>query len=589
MNDTLPPQKPLGGGRQAAATNTPREGETREIRAETPAGAASGKLGPYEIEVKLGEGGMGKVYRCFDPTLKRRVAIKVLHEKFVEDARYKARFLREAQTVASLSHPAIAQVYGIDTSHGGLSIVMEHVDGESLEDRLLHGRPVPIGEAVALVRQAAEGLQTAFERGIIHRDIKPSNILVDRSGHVKLVDFGLAKDLGAEKAITDDGIVLGTPQYISPEQGRGHRVDQRSDIYSLGATFYHVVTGRMPFEQKSQIAVIVAHVQESPPAPHELRKELPDSVSRVIGAMMAARPEDRYRTYRELIEDLDSLAARRPAVHSRRAGGRFSTALAPRRKRGRRVALALALGALLVSGTLAVAVPLFSDADHTKALRTLGPWYASPRGGGDVLDLDFSRPPSGVEEMLDDVLIAPREARLPALSGDTLVWKDLTVPFACPYVFERLDEVTIHVHEQEGRFDLALALVHPTGSARRALIVPLRPAEEQPRPLVALRNGMEVTAEPEPPPLPRLEVPPYEVSLVFTPGEERTEIHLQITKPGRYRPLYDQRYRLPGRDWSSGAVVLKAASPRPFKVSLSKILFSGKLSGSMLTEVPWQS
>ncbi|MBN1443646.1 MAG: serine/threonine protein kinase, partial [Planctomycetes bacterium] len=269
MDETHPPQRLPSGPRAPVSSPPPSGGGSDAVTPPLPS------LGSHRIEVKLGQGGMGKVYRCRDELLHRSVAVKVLHEKYVEDPRYKARFLREARTVASLSHPAIAQVYSVETTtDGSLMIVMEYVEGRSLDDLLRSAGALRPLEAIRLVRQVADGLRAALRLGIIHRDIKPSNLLLHDDGRVKIVDFGLAKDLATDSSLTDDGIVLGTPQYISPEQGRGQPVDQRSDIYSLGTTFYHLITGRPPFEGKTQIAAIVAHVQEAPQAPHRLREKL---------------------------------------------------------------------------------------------------------------------------------------------------------------------------------------------------------------------------------------------------------------------------------------------------------------------------
>jgi len=587
MDDTLPPHKPVGGGEPQPRMPGSVDGETEELSVVRPRDGPSfsKRLGPYEVEAKLGEGGMGKVYRCFDPTLKRLVAVKVLHDKYVRDPRYKARFLREAQTVASLTHPSVAQVYSVDTSDGALSIVMELVEGSSLDTLLETNGAFPVEEALGLIRQAAEGLQAAFDRGIIHRDVKPSNLLLEERGHVKIVDFGLAKDLASKNSITDDGIVLGTPHYISPEQGRGLSVDQRSDIYSLGATFYHLVTGRTPFEKKSQIAVIVAHVQDKPPAPHEIRGDLPADISLVIGRMMAQDAPSRYQTYGELLEDLESLVNGERPGHAAGTPGRFgdlygATAPKSRLRIGLAVAAVLSIAALLL-------VYLAIAELEVQARPSLGNWYGRHEKL-DVLNFDFSSLPEGVK--LGAAFVIPESSNSgqesPALSNGTLNWTNYKDAFACPYIFNRVEEIAVYVESHAGRFDLGIQLVHPDGRARRALVLPLRPFEEQFTPLLARRNNNDVAlSNEELKPLPRL-VPPYAVYLAFKPIEDAVRLELRITKQQRSENLYNESYTLDGEGWNSGVVLLKSSSSRPFTISLAKVVISGVLNGDRLTEIP---
>ena len=594
MNETLPPQRPPQPP-DDPADRDPAAGENRELARGSACGAGD-RLGPYLIEAKIGEGGMGKVYRCLDPTLKRQVAVKVLHDKYVRDPRYKARFLREAQTVANVSHPGVAQVYSIDTTGGSLSIVMEYVDGYSLEERLERDETIAIEEAVGWVRQAAEGLQAALVQGIIHRDIKPSNLLVNGGGRVKVVDFGLAKDLAASTSLTDDGIVLGTPQYISPEQGRGKKVDQRSDIYSLGATFYHLITGRPPFTQESQIAVIVAHVQEKPPAPHELRGQLPDDVSRVIGRMMATAPEDRYPNYGELIEDLDCLQHNRRVLHASNGRGRFVDD-ARQSRRPSRLGIGLVLLMSLVLGAILVGLPDGrSDIVH-KLREQLDTWYVHRPDGGDVLKLDFSNPPTSSGDILHEVFVfsaaeKPHETA-PNISDGCLQWQNFSQPIACAYPFERVKDIQLYVKDHSSRFDLGIYLVHPDGNKQRSLGVPLRPADEQPRPIFALRSNNEVQlSSKEVEPLPRLR-PPYKITLELAEDGDSTRVTLRIDTIDRERKsrvtVYNRDYVLKGNNWKSGVLILKSASSRAFSISLEELVISGKVRGDRITEVPWQS
>ncbi|MCZ6795983.1 MAG: serine/threonine-protein kinase [Planctomycetota bacterium] len=611
MDETLPPQKPLrgqtqerqespaGGDFRTLGESRP-EDETRELEIGDAAAASPGveRLGRYAIEAKIGEGGMGKVYRCYDPTLKRRVAVKVLHDKFVRDERYKARFLREAQTVAGLSHPAVAQVYSIETAGGSLSIVMEYVPGKSLEELLEAQHQLSTGDAAEFIRQATDGLRAAHARGIIHRDIKPSNILVDEEGRVKLVDFGLAKELGTKSSLTDEGIVMGTPQYISPEQGRGAKVDQRSDIYSLGATFYHLITGRPPFENKSQIAMIVAHVQDTPPAPQAIRKDVPTDVSTVIGRMMATDPGDRYQDYDELADDIDVLLGRRRSLHSANSRGRFSREVS--RSWRRPILIAAALLPFLIGAVVLGIVPGIPGISGLVGRERidLKQWSIRTPDGGDVILLDFASPPPDAPELLEEVLSIPAPtsptASAPSIVDGALRWTDYSQPFACSFVFEEIKQISLYVKEHTGSFDFGVSIVHPDGVIRRSLSLLLRPGSKRAEPLGARRNGNEASFSPALRPLPRL-VPPYRVFLSFTRNGETTDVLLTVTRPmgERTETTYEETYTLDGNHWNSGVVVFKSSSSRHlppyYRIALDKVVLFGTLTGKRITRVPWQS
>ncbi|MGH9204114.1 MAG: serine/threonine-protein kinase, partial [Vicinamibacterales bacterium] len=205
------------------------------------------RLGPYEILSLLGAGGMGEVYRARDTRLGRDVAVKTLPEALAHDEQRMARFQREAQVLASLNHPNIATIHGLEESGTTHALVMELVNGPTLADRIAQG-PVPIDEALPIAKQIAEALEYAHERGVIHRDLKPSNVMFDAHGHAFLSDFGIAKMLEASVALTGSG-VIGTPAYMSPEQAVGERaIDRRSDTYSLGVILYEMLAGRHPYE-----------------------------------------------------------------------------------------------------------------------------------------------------------------------------------------------------------------------------------------------------------------------------------------------------------------------------------------------------
>ena len=228
------------------------------------------RIGVYEIQTLLGAGGMGEVYRARDTKLGREVAIKILPHVFTSSPERLARFEREARILASLNHPHVAAIYGVEEAEGLRAIVLELVEGETLADRLLGG-PVPVAEALAIARQIADALDAAHEKGIIHRDLKPANIKVTPDGVVKVLDFGLAKVIAGDGSTADltqsptvtaggtrEGAVLGTAAYMSPEQARGRAVDKRTDIWAFGCVVYELLTGRRPFARDTMSDTIAA-------------------------------------------------------------------------------------------------------------------------------------------------------------------------------------------------------------------------------------------------------------------------------------------------------------------------------------------
>jgi len=230
-------------------------------------------LGPYEILDAIGAGGMGEVYRATDARLGRDVALKVVPEAFARDAERMMRFEREAKVLASLNHPNIASIYGLEESNGVRALVMELVEGPTLADRIKQG-PIPLDEALPMAKQIAEALEYAHERGIIHRDLKPSNVKLTTDGQVKVLDFGLAKALEGETteeelqnsptlsaAATRVGELLGTAPYMSPEQARGKRVDRRSDIWAFGCVLYEMLTGRCAFTGETTSDTLAAVIR----------------------------------------------------------------------------------------------------------------------------------------------------------------------------------------------------------------------------------------------------------------------------------------------------------------------------------------
>ena len=300
--------------------------------------APTRQLGQYKLLRKLGQGGMGAVFLAEDSMLLRQVAVKVLPKKFAANQEFLARFKREAQAAGRLSHPNIVGAYAVGEEAGIPYYVMEYCAGESLEEVLKRTGRLPWQEAVALTKQIADGLGYAHTQGLLHRDIKPANILMTPEHQAKVLDLGLAKHLGEEGSTgfqTLSGTAVGTPHYIAPEQARGEKnLDGRADIYSLGATLYHLVTGSTPFKGATSPAIMAMHLTEEPPSPSALVPDLPDGLLQIIAKMMSKAPPDRYSNCGLLIEDLAAVLAGAAPPHASRvalrpaagrAGGRSST------------------------------------------------------------------------------------------------------------------------------------------------------------------------------------------------------------------------------------------------------------------------
>ncbi|MBV9002519.1 MAG: serine/threonine protein kinase [Solirubrobacterales bacterium] len=314
--------------------------------------------GRYRLEARIGAGGMSTVYRATDETLQRRVAIKLMHREIASDSDQLERFRREARAVAQLSHPHIVGVIDYGEDDGRPYIVFEYVEGETLKERIRRNGRLPITEAVAYAIEIARALGTAHARHIVHRDVKPQNVLIDEEGSAKVTDFGIARTLD-EEGLTADGRVLGTTDYVSPEQALGRPVTGQSDLYSLGIVLYEMLTGEVPFKGENQVAVAMKHVREQLPDVQYRRPEVSAALASVIDTATAKRVEDRYADDAELIADLEDVLA----IETARAGsatGEVTSVLRtlpsqtqrriPFRIRHRGRALALMLALLAIAG-----------------------------------------------------------------------------------------------------------------------------------------------------------------------------------------------------------------------------------------------
>jgi uncharacterized RDD family membrane protein YckC/predicted Ser/Thr protein kinase len=265
------------------------------------------RLRHFEVQKLLGRGGMGAVYLGWDTSLERPVALKVLDAEIGRDPELLARFTREARAQARLRHPNVTQIYFIGEDRGINFFAMEYVEGRPLDRALADGERVPWPDAVEYVIAAARGLRAAYQQGFIHRDVKPSNLLLDNDGQVKIADFGLAKSLKGDVELTREGVIVGSPLYMAPEQGRAESVDHRSDIYSLGCAFYHLLTGRPPFSAPTPVGVITRHVTDRPVPITKLATDVPERVERLVDRMMAKEPAGRPASYDELLAALDAV------------------------------------------------------------------------------------------------------------------------------------------------------------------------------------------------------------------------------------------------------------------------------------------
>eukprot|EP00913_Durusdinium_trenchii_P011134 g10456.t1 len=287
--------------------------EDRPEAADAPSTADRGTLGKYILQKPIGSGGMGTVYLAMDPELNRVVALKILPKEKAVNPGLVQRFRQEAQSAAQLKHDNIVSVYDAGKADGYLYIALEFVDGTDVAQLIKQRGPLPIRRSVEIVKQVAHALDHAFRRGIVHRDIKPSNMLIKRDGTVKLADMGLARsvDESLDSGVTRVGTTVGTVDYMAPEQARDSKsADIRSDIYSLGCAWYHMLTGKAPFPKGSITNKLYAHIAKPRPDPRKLNERIPESIAATVRRMMARSPKERYQTPAELLEQLERVSSR---------------------------------------------------------------------------------------------------------------------------------------------------------------------------------------------------------------------------------------------------------------------------------------
>jgi serine/threonine protein kinase len=268
-------------------------------------------LGKYRVLEQLGRGGMAQVYRAYHPQLDRYVAVKVLRSDLVEEEEFLARFRREARAVAGLRHPNIVNVFDFDVQNDQFFMVMELLEGDTLKVYLnsyrTRGQHIPLGDIVRILIDVLEGLGYAHKQGIVHRDIKPANILLTRRGQAVVTDFGIAQIVGGTQ-YTVSGALMGTLNYMAPEQGLEGRGDSRSDLYSLGIIFYEMLTGKTPFDADTPLAILLKHLNDPLPLPRKIEPSIPEPFERVVLKVLSKQPVDRYQSAEEMIQALREAA-----------------------------------------------------------------------------------------------------------------------------------------------------------------------------------------------------------------------------------------------------------------------------------------
>ena len=331
--------------------------------------------GRYELDELVGSGGMSSVYRAHDRQLERNVALKILHERLVADDEHVSRFRHEARAVAQLSHPNVVTVIDRGADDGRQFIVFEYVDGENLRQLLDRTGGLPVRRALEIGICVADGLAYAHERGVVHRDVKPQNVLLSRDGEVKVTDFGIARSLDAESGLTLTGTVLGTSNYLSPEQASGLRVTQAADVYSLGVVLYELLAGEVPFPGGNQVVVALKHVNEPAPPLHGV----PPRVAAAVARTLEKDPERRFRSMADFADELRACLAELDSGDPGRTAiarpaptpGAAATRVLPR-ERARRLPWVAALVAAAAAAAAATVAALVLAGGHG----------GSPGGGG---------------------------------------------------------------------------------------------------------------------------------------------------------------------------------------------------------------
>ncbi len=325
----------------------------------------------YELEELVGHGGMSSVYKARDSLLERHVALKILHEQYVADEDFVERFKREARSVAQLQHPNIVTVIDRGEEGGRQYIVFEYIDGENLKEHVARKGRLDVAEALEIALEVARGLAFAHQQGLVHRDVKPQNVLLNGDGRAKVTDFGIARSLDVD-GMTQTGTVLGTSNYIAPEQASGQRVDAHTDVYALGAVLYELLSGDVPFPGESFVAVAMKHVNEPPPNILDKRGDVPLRVAATVDRALEKNPDQRFPTMDAFAAELEACLAEL----NRGEDDADATVVIPARQRlqrqrtGSRVPLGIALLALLAIGAIVAGLLLLGGSGESSSTGT---------------------------------------------------------------------------------------------------------------------------------------------------------------------------------------------------------------------------
>ena len=357
----------------------------------------------YQIIEKLGEGGMGKVYKVFDTELEEVVCLKHINSKICSEKKTIDRFQNEIRLARRISHKNICRVYHFSVNHGDCYMIMEYVPGKDLKSMIRMTRELSMATTIRIAKQVCNGLGEAHRRGVIHRDLKPSNILIDREGDVRIMDFGIARSLDA-RGITASGMIIGTPQYMSPEQVEAAGIDQRSDIYSLGVILYEMVTGKLPFEGDTSLSIALKHKSEVPDDPQKHNPQIPDCMSRLILKCLEKDREKRYQNTEELSADLTAVEEKIGTTELQNVRARMSFDKEPKAifRRGWLMIVALFIAMKLVG----IAIPQMMNKSPL-----------SPPGDKMLVVLPFDNLGSPQEEYFVDGITDEITSRLSALAG----------------------------------------------------------------------------------------------------------------------------------------------------------------------------
>lgn len=352
-------------------------------------------IGKYEIVSELGRGGMGVVFKAWEESLQRFVAIKMLADQLTSDESLVARFLREARSVADLNHPNVVQVFSVDTHDGRPYFAMEFVEGDSLTSLIRTSGKIEPSRAVTILKEVARGLSAAHDKGVVHRDIKPDNIMLTKHGGVKVVDFGVARVENPTTKLTATGMAVGTPNYLSPEVCLGLDVDQRSDLFSMGVVLYEMLTGRTPFDADSPLEMMTNVVKAEVPDIEALNPGVDDNLRLILNHLLEKKPEYRYQNFHQVLEDIAAYRAGSRLPHAAKAASQPTMKVATGELAGIKAGAAPEQSeAKSRPWPLAAGLLLAAIAAGAAGWQYLGPGFGSPgmADSAPTLDVDESLP-----------------------------------------------------------------------------------------------------------------------------------------------------------------------------------------------------